>query len=279
MPNPNCTDCGNKLSKPRLAARKRKCYRCEVAARRKGKAKAHDRQIESEDFTAEDYWQLYESQGGKCAVFSCRANGRTKHLTVEHDHSCENGHHPARWCRACVRGLTCGMHNEWIGRAGDEPEVFDSLAAYLRDPPARKTLMENMIIGDKLETANTLLVRYGIPRNRGIKMADMSRSVGPSPAHVPNLSRTVVIRYTRIPRSEQELYQIIEFPLWIDSDAALADLTATYGFSEARAKTLLNNVWKTGKRRIPTPHGPITVRAHGRGPERSYMFSIEMPGS
>lgn len=273
MANPNCTRCGNKLSKPRLAARKRKCYRCECAVRREQKQRTHDRNIESEDFTADDYWQLYNMQQGHCAIYTCRAQGKSKHLSVEHDHACEMGHAPNRWCRVCVRGLTCAMHNEWIGRSGDNPEIFDSLANYLRNPPARETLMDKMIVGTDVETITALIREYKIRPTRARKMIDMARGVGPRPTNVPD--GTIVIRYIRIPRGGKALYEIIESAPWIDGDVALKQLMDEYGLSEQRAKTILNAAWEKGKSRIKIKGEIVRINYRGRGANETYMFSIE----
>lgn len=75
------------------------------------------------------YEALRASQGGRCAIQGCRARGLRRALSVDHDH--ETGE---------VRGLLCSTHNEWIGRAHDDPSVFESIAAYLRNPPAREVL-------------------------------------------------------------------------------------------------------------------------------------------
>lgn len=136
----NCPKCGKPLSKDRLAKRKRKCYRCERAAKRNHRQAAHDHRVTMNGFTGEDYWALYEAQGGRCAIKGCRATGATKFLAVEHDHNRGCGHDPKQWCRQCVRGLTCATHNSWFGKAADDPEVFDSCAGYLRNPPARRVL-------------------------------------------------------------------------------------------------------------------------------------------
>jgi Recombination endonuclease VII len=273
MANPNCSRCGNKLSKPRLAAGKRKCYRCECEVRREQKQKSHDRTIESEDFTASDYWQLYERQGGTCAIFTCRAKGKSRYLAVEHDHTCQMGHDPRRWCRACVRGLTCSPHNEWIARAGDNPEVFDSLASYLRSPPAREILMAKMIVGNDIETIRTLNSKYKVPLRRARKMLDLARGVGPSPQKVHD--GTIIVRYIRIPRSDKVLYEIIETAPRLDGNIALSLLMDEYGLSERRAKSALNLAWKQGRRRVSTQSGIIRVDYHGRGIDKSYLFSIE----
>lgn len=135
-----CARCEALLTKQRRNQRKKYCGRCEPIVKRETKLRAHDRRIEKNGFTAEDYWLLFQAQGERCAIAGCKATGRTKFLAVEHDHKCTRGHDPKEWCRHCVRGLVCSMHNGWMGRANDSPEVFDSLAEYLRNPPAKKVL-------------------------------------------------------------------------------------------------------------------------------------------
>lgn len=86
------------------------------------------------------YARLYEAQGGTCAIHRCRAaGGGARRLAVDHDHTCCAG---PETCGNCTRGLLCQIHNEWIGRAGDDPAVFDSIAEYLRNPPARRVLTD-----------------------------------------------------------------------------------------------------------------------------------------
>jgi len=130
----SCARCSNKLTKNRVAKRKRYCFKCEVINKREQRARAHEgRVIKTYGLRPGEYQLLLDAQGGKCPVKGCRANGRTKFLAVEHDHK-------LGFTRLAVRGLMCSMHNNWIGRAGDDPEVFDSIAAYLRNPPAREVL-------------------------------------------------------------------------------------------------------------------------------------------
>ena len=273
MVNPLCQRCKSPLTKARIEKRKRKCFRCEVAVRREGKRRAHDRAVESEDFTAADYWHLYEMQGGTCAIHTCRAKGKSKHLTVEHDHQCPMGHDPARWCRVCVRGLTCSMHNEWIGRTGDDPAIFDSLAAYLRNPPALEMLMDRMTVGDFRQTLATLHDEYRISWERGRKMLDLARGVGPSPRPVPD--GTIVIRYIRIPRTTKELYEIVESAPRFTAEQAV-DRLFEYGISERRAKTALNKAWENGEHKVSAAGGIVRITYHGRGAGMAYMFSVEV---
>jgi Recombination endonuclease VII len=135
-----CKKCNKPLSIPRHKKRKKYCFSCEVAVKKDQKKSRHDKRVTMNGFTGEDYWALYEAQNKHCAVYKCRANGRTKFLAVEHDHKCNQGHDPKQWCRSCVRGLTCSMHNGWLGKAGDDPLVFLSLFDYLVKPPAREIL-------------------------------------------------------------------------------------------------------------------------------------------
>lgn len=135
-----CPRCGNKLSKQRLAQRKRYCFRCGQDVKREQSAAAHEKRIcELYGLRPGDYQRLYEAQGGRCAIKNCTARGARLRLAVDHDHKLGFRN------RRAVRGLLCKRHNNWIGEAGDDPEVFDSIANYLRNPPARKVLDASQI--------------------------------------------------------------------------------------------------------------------------------------
>lgn len=130
-----CPRCGKPLSPERAAGRKKYCYLCDFAVKREQREASHDRQVEKlYGLKPGEYRLMFRSQGGKCAVLSCRARGITRALAVDHDHKL--GLHN----RAAIRGLMCKRHNRMIGEAGDDPEVFESLANYLRNPPAREVL-------------------------------------------------------------------------------------------------------------------------------------------
>lgn len=133
-----CKDCtaegrtGKPLDAPWPGPR---CFNHNRAFKKSRRGLNHERRVQDVyGLLPGDYEALYAAQGGRCAIHGCRATGAKRRLAVEHDHKLEG--------RASVRGLTCVSHNEWIGRAGDDPAVFDSLAAYLRDPPARKVLTD-----------------------------------------------------------------------------------------------------------------------------------------
>jgi hypothetical protein len=143
----------------------------------------------------------------------------------------------------------------------------------LRNPPARETLMQKMIVGTDIETITTLIKEYRIGPKRARKMIDQARGVGPSPTSIPD--GTIVIRYIRIPRTNKALYEIIESEPWLDGDIALKQLMDEYGLSEQRAKTILNSAWKQGKSKIKIKGVITRINYHGRGANETYMFSIE----
>jgi hypothetical protein len=110
------------------------CYRCKIEVRRERSRGAHARSIFAKyGITAEQYNALYEFQGGRC--YLCRhSRGKSKRLTVDHDHACCPDL-PA--CGRCVRGLLCANCNHhvlgWAAR--DSIEFFERGISYLKNPP------------------------------------------------------------------------------------------------------------------------------------------------
>lgn len=84
--------------------------------------------------TAEQYWQLYEYQGGHCYLCQ-RATGKRKRLAVDHDHACCP---TTPTCGRCTRGLCCGTCNKMFGHLRDDPAAFLRGAEYLTNPPAHR---------------------------------------------------------------------------------------------------------------------------------------------
>lgn len=92
--------------------------------------------------TAEQYWELYEAQGGKCYICR-RASGKTRRLAVDHDH--ESG---------MVRGLLCKPCNrDVVGHSKEEIEFFERAIEYLTNPPAVRVIGEVFVPGTKKEEA------------------------------------------------------------------------------------------------------------------------------
>jgi hypothetical protein len=88
--------------------------------------------------TAERYAELYEAQGGTCAICQ-RATGASRKLSVDHDHKCCNG---STSCGECVRGLLCRPCNDLLGHGRDDIQFFGRAIAYLADPPAKRVKFE-----------------------------------------------------------------------------------------------------------------------------------------
>lgn len=75
---------------------------------------------------AEDYQRMFAEQGGNCAICKKPERAKTpkgdvKWLSVDHDHTTN-----------AVRSLLCSSCNHTLGHVGDNPELLESAAAYLR---------------------------------------------------------------------------------------------------------------------------------------------------
>lgn len=124
MPVRKCKDCPSEGSRkaphpgPRCATHHR--------ARKKAlREAAHARRIEATyGITKEQYEALYEAQGGVCWICQ-RATGKTRKLSVDHDHD-----------TGFVRGLLCRPCNDILGHLRDDPAAAIRVATYLQDPPA-----------------------------------------------------------------------------------------------------------------------------------------------
>jgi hypothetical protein len=88
--------------------------------------------------TGEQYWAIYQAQGGKC--YGCqRATGKKKRLAVDHRHNkpgCR--HHPKTGCPKCIRALLCGSCNTVVARL-DVP-ALKRLIYVLEHEPAQEIL-------------------------------------------------------------------------------------------------------------------------------------------
>lgn len=76
------------------------------------------------NLSPEEYWLIYESQGGVCYICR-RATGKTRRLCVDHDHK-----------TGFVRGLLCNRDNKLLGWARDAVDFFQRCIDYLTNPPA-----------------------------------------------------------------------------------------------------------------------------------------------
>ena len=122
-----CRQC----TKPNAVPPARLCPTCIRLNKRAASKKAHSSRIlKTYGITGEQYDELYEAQGRKCAI--CQTStGARKRLAVDHDHKTGE-----------VRGLLCGKCNHrLLGSAHDGPEILERALEYLKNPPARSVLV------------------------------------------------------------------------------------------------------------------------------------------
>lgn len=102
-----------------------RCYSHHKQHRRLAKSGAHERRVQSEYGLAPgEYGRLYLFQGQVCAICR-RATGKTRALSVDHDHR-----------TGLVRGLLCRPCNDMLGHLRDDPVAAARVLEYLRRPPA-----------------------------------------------------------------------------------------------------------------------------------------------
>jgi hypothetical protein len=105
------------------------CGKCARTVRRQASQRRHRAVVaKTYGLPLGGYDRLLEAQEGLCALCR-RANGRTRRLSVDHDHSTNE-----------VRGLLCRPCNNILGHARDDVDFFVRALAYLVFPPAREAL-------------------------------------------------------------------------------------------------------------------------------------------
>lgn len=124
-----CQRCGlNRQLRFYVSSRGRVCITCQKKSRKTTARKTHlTRTYGMSDEFAK---KLLEFQGNVCAVSK---EPRKYNLALDHDHSKPDG--PESW-----RGFVTKKVNKLLRDGRDDPELFDALAAYLRNPPAQELL-------------------------------------------------------------------------------------------------------------------------------------------
>lgn len=118
-----CKDCGSTTRKLPYAGPR--CGACHRKVKQRRSLDAHAAYVlKTYGITGDEYWLLYEAQGGVCYICK-RARGLSKKLAVDHDHK-----------TGFVRGLLCGACNKYIGYVRDDPNVGNWMFVYLTMPPA-----------------------------------------------------------------------------------------------------------------------------------------------
>lgn len=109
---------------------------CATCRKKKTSASSHATRVQATyGITGEEYRELFDAQGGVCAI--CKG-ARPYRLDVDHSHALQALGLPAR---ETVRGLCCKNCNRKVLRsAKDNADLLRAAADYLDDPPARKLL-------------------------------------------------------------------------------------------------------------------------------------------
>lgn len=127
-----CSRCAaNRHERFYVGKRGRICLTCRKGGSRKA---ARNRRLKDVYELEPSEWQaILDLCDGKCA--GCK-QPRSYSLQVDHDHKVEK----EQGTRASIRGPLCKRDNKILRDARDNPELLEALAAYLRNPPARKVL-------------------------------------------------------------------------------------------------------------------------------------------
>ncbi|MGW0930676.1 endonuclease VII domain-containing protein [Streptomyces sp. NPDC002644] len=121
-----CSRCGKRRAARFFSGpRGRICNTCSKSSR--SKASHENRVTDTYGLGPGEYDQLFESQGGRCAI--CGGTRRQR-LSVDHCHK-----------TGTVRGLLCRMCNgRLLTAARDNPQTLRNAADYLESPPAIRVL-------------------------------------------------------------------------------------------------------------------------------------------
>lgn len=148
-----CIDCNEEglvTSRPAPHPGKR-CATHHRAVKRTRSEGAWEKRIrETYDLSAEEYYEVLESQGGRCPLCE-RATGATKRLSIDHDH-----------LDGRLRGVICARDNAILGHMRDDPAMARRFAEYLENPPAQKVLGDRVapIWGTPAEKSKPRKKRY-----------------------------------------------------------------------------------------------------------------------
>jgi hypothetical protein len=134
LPLKNCKDCLEEFGycqRPSPYAGPR-CRTHALAKRNSDRRRRHRSAVEEKyNLEAGGYDELYEYQGGCCAICR-RARGVKRNLAIDHAHSCCNRNGS---CGECVRGLLCMRCNSLLAHIRDDVSTAKRIYEYLDSPP------------------------------------------------------------------------------------------------------------------------------------------------
>jgi hypothetical protein len=148
-----CVDCKKEgITSPRKVAKLRngkdapgkRCTTHQRAKRARTRDTAWEKRIKKYyDLEPEEYWAIYDFQGGACYICRRAKGTGKKKLSVDHCH--ETGF---------VRGLLCGPCNrDVVGHLRDEEDAFLRGYWYLRTPPAHRVIGKRRAPVEDMEEA------------------------------------------------------------------------------------------------------------------------------
>lgn len=126
----------------KLKRRRRTNAEIELARRRREAARKNNLKTRHH-MTLDQYDLLLVFQGRACYICQ-RAKGKTRALSVDHDHAkakaqCSHPHEES--CANCWRGLLCRPCNILLAHLRDEAEALRRAINYLKYPPAQEALI------------------------------------------------------------------------------------------------------------------------------------------
>lgn len=136
-PRKRCIDCPEGSQRPTPHEGPRCATHWRIVRQRRAQSRRDAFVGRTYGLTPDEYDALIEYQGGVCA-FCGWATGRTRRLSVDHQHKREGCDHPPETaCKACLRGGLCRVCNDFLGYIRDDPAALARGYWYLIEPPAR----------------------------------------------------------------------------------------------------------------------------------------------
>jgi hypothetical protein len=83
------------------------------------------------NITPEQWDEMFERQGGKCAICGRHQSECEKTFVVDHNHNCCPSRNSGKCCGKCIRGLLCVECNLMIGYAHDRKDILERAMDYL----------------------------------------------------------------------------------------------------------------------------------------------------
>jgi hypothetical protein len=137
-PHPPGCDCKVHERVPAPREHKNAVHRDWYARNPRSKEEIRERHLFARHrMTPADYQAMWDAQDGRCCYCERPLPAEQRQVHIDHDHACTCG--PKKTCASCRRGLACEACNIAIGKAGDDPDRMERMAANLRRLKAEAT--------------------------------------------------------------------------------------------------------------------------------------------